>query len=238
MQSRVLFIISFLLLTPLFSQALSNRDSSKYKMGFYDFNFGIDARRADDYNISEPYNTKTNRALGFSEKLQSSFADRFSRHKKKFLIGDILSAEMGAGVISSHYSKENSNLWTNYRFEFGLGTIYRINKNNDIGLNLMPLIFAHDDISQNFSGSDIIVRYRYKRYLFETGTEARRERILGWITYLQKDQPLQYIFSARYLIDGNKNTGIICEWLPGNLNAETDFFSNIWSIRLFYGIYF
>jgi hypothetical protein len=238
MKVGILFIIFLILLKPLFSQAQSMRDSSKYRMSFYDFNFGINAASTGYSNSSEPNNAQTNKALGFSEKLQSSFVARFMNTKKKLLLGDILSAGIGTGFLSSHYSKGNSNLWLNYHFEFGIGTIFRIDENNDLGLNLMLLMFGRDDISQNLSGSDIVIRYRYKKCLLETGTEARRERIFGWITSLQKDIPLQYVFGARYLIDGRKNAGITCEWLPGKINQGTDYFNNIWSMRLFYGIYF
>ena len=238
---RILFASFILFLTPafLFGSDPDHPESSdqKTKMGFYEMNFGMDGRYAQYSNASSLIETKTNAAFGISGRMQSSFAGYFNRHNK-FLIGDLLSAELAAGGLSSYYSNAISNIWLSYRFEFGLGMIYRINKKNDVGLNLMLLRFASDKVSQNMSGSSVVIRYRYSKVMIEGGVETRRDRIVGWINDIQSNIPLQGTLSCKYLLNEKKNAGIRCEFLPAKITVNNESFNNILSIRLFYGIYF
>lgn len=206
-------------------------------MTFYDLNVGADLHTANYSNNSSTDFSKLNFATGISGRMQSSFAANFN-HNNKFIIADVLSAEAGIGGISSYFSSSNSSLWLNYRFEFGLGMIYRINKKNDIGLNLLPLLFAHDNISQNISGSCAMLRYRYSKIMIEGGVETRRDQIVAWFTNIIANKPLQISLGGRFLFDENKNFGIRCEWLPSIVPTGTENFDHILSVRIFYGIYF
>jgi hypothetical protein len=213
-----------------------NMHPSNYKMGFYDMNLGIDFRYSQ-YNSSSNSTVKNNIAGGISERLQSSFLGHLKKDKK-FVIGDLLSAELAQGMISSNYSNAHSSLWLSYRFQFGVGMIYRFNTMNDLGLNIMLLEFARDDVSPNISGSNILLRYRHSKCIFETGLAARRGRVFGWITAIPENNPMQLMTNFRYLINEKKNIGIRAEWFPYKLTEGTEYFNNITSIRFFYGIYF
>ncbi len=206
-------------------------------MTFYDLNFGADMHSANYSNNSSPDIIKKNYAAGISGRMQSSFAANFNRNKK-FMVVDLLSAEVATGAINSSFSTSASSLWLSYRFEFGLGMIYRINKKNDVGLNFILLRFAHDNISQNISGSNVMLRYRYSKMMLEGGVETRRERIIGWYFNIQDNVPVQMSFGARYLLNEKNNIGVRCEFLSPKITTGTENFNTILSARIFYGIYF
>lgn len=240
MRQRIIFAFSILFLTSNFlfgsDPEVANMSTNKIKLGFYEINVGVDGRYAQYSNINKE-GLKLNYAAGFSGRMQSSFAANFNQHKK-FMIADLLSAEVATGVINSSFSTATSSLWLSYRFEFGLGMIYRINKNNDVGLNFMLLRFAHDNISQNISGSSVMIRYRYSKIIFEAGVETRRDRIVGWLSDIQSNKPLQETFTCKYLLNERKNVGIRCEYFPSTFLVDNENFKNILSARFFYGIYF
>ncbi|MFI5221635.1 MAG: hypothetical protein ACHQK8_04865, partial [Bacteroidia bacterium] len=116
--------------------------------------------------------------------------------------------------------------------------IYRINKRNDIGLNVFVLRFANDNISQNISGSSAILRYRCSKIILEGGIETRRDRVAGWLTDLLTNAPLQMSLGGRFLFNEKKNAGIRCEYFPSTVFMENEIFKNILTTRFFYGIYF
>ncbi|MFI5220915.1 MAG: hypothetical protein ACHQK8_01215, partial [Bacteroidia bacterium] len=100
MRWRIFFASVMLFLLPdiLLGADPIPADSSgkKIHMTFYDMNFGMDWHHATYLNNSIPGISNLNYAMGISGRIQSSFAAYFNRNKK-FLIGDILSAELGAG---------------------------------------------------------------------------------------------------------------------------------------------
>jgi len=241
MHQRIFFALCMLLFVPNFLSGTTPshlEDSSQFcKMGFYEMNLGLDAHTANYSNNLSSNNSILNYAGGFSARMQSSFAANFNLHKR-FMIADLLSAELATGKINSSFSAVTSALWLSYRFEFGLGMIYKINKKNDAGLNILLLRFAHDNISQNISGSSAMLRYRYSKILIEGGIETRRDRIIGWLSDIQGNKSLQETLTCKYLLNNRKNVGIRCEYFPSNVFIDNENFKNILSVRAFYGIYF
>jgi hypothetical protein len=249
-----ILIISFLI-TPvkLFSQEipahLMIKDSIQKRLGFGDFHIGPDIRHAKgSFPISKAGQSGkiSSTAAGITGRLQSSFIRNYllAHKNSRFSAGDVLAAEMSLGGLSANSPTEDSGIWLAYRFEFGFGAVYKISKNQEIGITLTLLRFSRDRVSQNISGSSLSVRYRYSSIVAEAGLESRRERIAGWLFPLMGSTtvPLQYQFTMRYLLSRLRNTGIRTEWLSGInhglFTPENTHFTSVWSVHVFYGIYF
>jgi hypothetical protein len=213
------------------------------RMGFFDLNIGPDYRQAHGiYDntttaVHYPYHAT---AVGWTGRMQSSFLGNFilSDRKGKLKIGDVLAAEASLGGLTTGNPNEKSGIWLAYRVEFGGALIWHANKNNDAGITFTLLKFSRDKVSPNVSGSGITFRYRYRKFQAEAALEVRRERIAG---YLMPHVPLQFAGTLRYLLNKRNNLGVRFESLSGNRN--TLFTDNlqvqrIWSLKLFYGIYF
>ena len=220
---------------------------SSIQMTFSELNVGLDFRasRGNYIHVSKGFNQSylTN-SYGLSARMQSSFiANYLTPNQKRFQIGDVLAGEVATMVLHSNNPDLHSPIGVAYRFEFGLGTIFRINKNQDIGLNLIILKFARDRVSPNISGSFIQLRYRYKRLLVEGGIEARRDRIFGWLQALQPNfyMPIQSHIKLSLLCNRSHILGLRAEWfgneqnlyLQNNMNTKLSI-----TARLYYGIYF
>jgi hypothetical protein len=253
MPDSTLKILFFSLLFFSFTEVLSQgpggigqKDTAitkKEHMGFFELNIGADTRHATglltsiDGSGRLPYAAT---AVGLTGRMQSSFIGNilFPGKERKFKAFDLLTGELSLGGLTTGNPNETSGTWLAYRFDFGGGMVYRLNEHNDMGLGLMLLKFARDKVSPNISGSGIALRYRCYKMQAEAGVEARRERMFG---YLMKDAPVQWTAALRYLFNGKKSAGIKMEMLSGSRNflkVGNIEVHQVWSLRLFYGIYF
>ena len=244
-------IFSVLLLTILLGtsnlvngQALPD---SIFRMTFSELNLGLDFRASEGNYIHIPKSLNQSyftNSYGLSARMQSSFvANYLAPNQKRFQIGDLLAGEVATMGLHSNNPDLLSPIGVAYRFEFGLGTIFRINKHQDIGLNLIILKFARDRVSPNISGSFMQLRYRYKRLVVEGGIEARRDRIFGWLQALQPNfyMPIQSHIKLSLLCKRNHSLALRTEWfgndqnlyLQNNMNTKRSI-----TARLYYGIYF
>ncbi len=162
----------------------------------------------------------------------------YATDKAPFTWGDIIAAEIFTGTLSTKLQHESGNLWVAYQFDFGLGGRLTINDHSEAGLNLILLKFSRDNVSGNISGSGIVGRYRYKRLLAEGGLIARHDRALGVIIDLRDRIAMQGTWTLRYLMKRGKNIGVTAESLPGIFHQDTFQYTRIWSVKIFYGIYF
>ncbi len=216
-------------------------------MGFYAMDLGLDMRQADYTTFADttaikedwPDNYYSNKAIGVSGRIQTSIAALFQDTTKKFLIADVFSAEAGTGYLSSQFSSGTGNLWLNYRFDLGLGLIYKFNKDKELGFNLILLEFGKDNVSQSTSGSAILLKYRYKRYMLEAGTVSTRNRFIGLIASIAEPSAVQIRVVGNYFLSNKKTVGVRWEMIPDPFRGDRfDLYSGIWSLRIFYGIYF
>lgn len=244
---RVVPILSiYLWLLSLPAVAQQQADSIP-KLTFGTLNMGFDFRNSNGryINNNQPPNSSYDTYLyGFSAQLQSSFVAQYLAPRQgKLQIGDILNGEVGAGYFSTDNRDITIPLATYYRFDFGLGTILKLNKNNEIGVNLILLKFARDRVSPNISGSLLQLRYRYKRLVIEAGIEARRDRIFGWLQAVQPyfPIPIQYHAHLSLLQANNRTSGIKLECLSDKNNAYLQNNMNpmfYFTLRVYHGIYF
>jgi hypothetical protein len=210
-------------------------------MGLFDLMAGTDFRTAGRANENLPSSIQTNYAAGFSARMQSSVLWSYrstQKKRKRFTWGDILAGEVFAGKLSTTLQHESGNVWTAYQFEFGFGGRLTINEQSELGLNLILLKFSRDNVSGNISGSGILGRYRYKRIMLDAGAEARQERAFGVVIDVRDKIPLQGLWSVRYLMPSGRNLGIKAETLSGIYHQDGYQYSKMWSVKIFYGIYF
>ena len=150
-----------------------------------------------------------------------------------------MAAELGTGFVTGLGYGPQSALLLTYRFDFGVMGVMRINDKNELGLTITALQFARDRISPNISGSNILIRYRFCRFVAQAGLEERRQRVLPIAPTGQI--PLQYIGEIRYLFALGKNIGVRLEILSNKKNSyfmDGVLYNQIISVRVFYGIYF
>jgi hypothetical protein len=256
MRKGILDTISFFIFLSMLQSGLATaqgNDSlkvpSEFSMGFFDLNLGADLRNFKGAHVENPTASFINKAYFLTARMQSSFLHNyiFSNRLKRIRFGDVLAAELSPGIILEKPDK-NFIPGIAYRFEFGFGTIISINNKNDVGLTLTLLKFARDKVSPNISGSNILLRYRYGRLMAEGGIETRRDRIFGWLNYfnINNHLPVQYTFTTRCLLGSGKNIGFRFEYMLAKSGSETVpnymyenvIFKELWSLKLFYGIYF
>lgn len=240
----------FLIIQLLIGQALPatsmQMEDSLSKMTLSHVTIGLDYRHSNgNYiinlnSINKPYYSNS---YGIVARMQSSFIANYLTKQRRFIIGDVLAGEVGSIFMETSNPDIKNNLGFTYRFEFGLGTIFRINKKQDVGLNLIILKFARDRVSPNISGSFVALRYRYRSVLLNVGIEARRDRIFGWIQALQPNfyMPMQYNFEISWLCRMQRLIGLRLEvmsdeqnnYLQNNMNTHQSI-----TARIFYGINF
>jgi len=249
--SRFLQIsLLFVFLLPSFSKAQNDsllKKKDEPHLGFFDLNVGFDLKNASGAKPAEYVTGYARDGWGLSVRMQNSFVANYIYNpakKYKIKVGEIMSAELGSGYVSgAGYNYYNYSLLLEYRFEFGVMAIMRLNDKNELGLTITAIQFARDRISPNISGSNILIRYRFSRLVAQAGLEGRRDRMFGWINSFKPNyyMPMQYIGELRYLISSSKNIGVRAEILSDKNSAYTADdvrFQNIISIRVFYGIYF
>jgi hypothetical protein len=237
----------------MFGSALAQNDSiiiKKYpRMGFSDLNIGeYSSIYSGSQNSAFSDTAKTSytniNTAGISLRFQASVLDFYwKREHKKFEFADILSSEFMAGVEYTTTPTKKVSPWYGYRFEAGIGSKYKINRNNELGLNIILLKVGTDNQSTYFIGSNIMLRYRYKRLLAEMAMETRKDRFLGFFWAFQSwyYNPLQFSCQVRYLLDHKRNIGVRVEYYSSQLTRhinEVPLLENEWTLRIFYGIYF
>jgi len=233
----------YLLLAQVKNDSLNRKQNSDPHLGFFDLNVGLDLKNGQGFSPESPYYRW---GWGVSARMQNSFVANYIYNpakKYRIKIGDFMAAELGTGFVTGQGYGQESALLLAYRFDFGAMGVIRINDKNELGLTITALQFARDRISPNISGSNILVRYRYCRFVLQGGLEGRRDRVFGWINSLSPsyDIPMQYIAEVRYLFAPGKNIGARVEVLSDKNSiyiSDGVLYNQIISVRVFYGIYF
>jgi len=219
------------------------------KLGFHELSAGIDARSAtfmkwqDKSQYTFETDRKTAQYAGVSARFITSFlATCYANKITKWRIADVLTGELGFGWAQSNYQPVKGGFFPTYDFSLGFGGIYRINQNNDIGLNFGMLRFARSLQSKNFSGCNVYLRYRYGKIFVDLGLESWYEFYYTWIYILNsRHNPLQLTAALRYAFNEKQLVGVRLE-----NNSIYDAKPHLtqygkeqyWNIRIFYGIYF
>lgn len=215
-----------------------NVHAQSARLKFSDLNLGVDCHFTSYQDSANPvrYN---NQAIGFSGRYQTSVvANLLNKGKnKRFQIVDVIAGEMAFGLFQSEDPENKEPLWFNFRFDLGLGILYRLNQHHDLGINWIMMRFSNDDISTYVSGSELQARYRYKKCSIELGTANRHVRVGGFSeTYLKKKGEGNLTsFGFRYLINEKRNVGLRLEAFD---LREEEFTDRILNCRVFYGYYF
>ena len=208
------------------------------KLTFSDLNVGIDARFTSNRDtLADP--RYYNQAFGVSAKYQTSLvANYINKGKdKRFQIVDIVGCELTGGFFKSDSPFKKEPFWFAFRFDLGMGFMYRINENQQLGLNWYMMRFANDFISDYLSGSELQLRYRYRKISLELGTINRNVRVGGVFENYIKDTKDENMYSLgiRYLINEKRNVGLRMENFNWQAEGAKD---QIMNIRLYYGLYY
>lgn len=236
MKARTNYIRIILLLFGILYTTIAIAQSPK--LTFSDLNLGLDARFTSNRDtLADP--RYYNQAFGISGRFQTSVvANYINKGKdKRFQIVDIVGGELTGGFFKSDSPFKKKPFWFAFRFDLGMGFIYRINENQQIGLNWYMMRFANDFISNYIGGSELQLRYRFRKISVEVGTINRNVRVGGvWENYVKdtKDENM-YSLGIRYLVNVKRNLGVRIE----NFNWQSEGAKDqILNIRLYYGLYF
>jgi hypothetical protein len=208
------------------------------KLTFSDLNLGLDTRFTSNRDtLADP--RYYNQSIGISGRYQTSVvANYINKGKdKRFQIVDIVSGELVGGFFKSDSPYKKEPLWFAFRFDLGMGFMYRINENQQLGLNWYMMRFANDFISNYIGGSELRLRYRYNKISVEVGTINRNVRVGGvWENYVKdtKDENM-YSLGFRYLVNEKRNVGLRIENFNWQAEGAKD---QILTIRLYYGLYY
>lgn len=208
------------------------------KLTFSDLNLGLDARFTSNRDtLADP--RYYNQAIGISGKYQTSVvANYINKGKdKRFQIVDIVGGELTGGFFRSDSPFKKEPFWFAFRFDLGMGFMYRINEHQQIGLNWYMMRFANDFISNYIGGSELKLRYRYHKISFELGTINRNVRVGGVFENYIKDTKDENMYSLgiRYLLNEKRNVGLRIENFNWQAEGAKD---QILNIRLYYGLYY
>lgn len=208
------------------------------KLTFSDLNVGLDARfTSNQDSVIDP--RFYNQALGISGKYQTSVvANYLNKGKdKRFQVVDIVGGELTGGFFKSNSPFKKEPFWFAFRFDLGMGFMYRINEHQQIGLNWYMMRFANDFISDYIGGSELKLRYRYHRVSLELGTINRNVRVGGVFENYIKDTKDENMYSlgVRYLLNEKRNIGLRIETFNWQAEGAKD---QILNIRLYYGLYY
>ena len=227
----------YLIFTVLFFAGLS-ASAQTPTLRFSDLNLGLDAHMTSNNDSASTFRYN-NQAIGLSGRYQTSVVANHIRNgkTKRFEIADMIAGEMAFGLLQTENPAYKPPLWFNFRFDLGVGALFRINENQDVGLNWILMRFANDDISTYVSGSEMQARYRYKKLSVELGTANRNVRVGGFTeTYLKtKGEGNVTSFGFRYLMNDKRNLGVRIETFNLGENAFSD---RLFNCRIFYGYYF
>lgn len=229
-------IVVFFVFTFAFTQA---QDSLFVrKMTFSELNIGL------EYRKSQITTNKTENGAfgGIFASIQHSFFHTIFKHKQKgrFLFGDLIFGQLSTGYVDNTKPSKFQGLWATYNFSLGVGIIYRLHKNHDFGLNLRLLRFEKEITTSFFSGSSIMLRYRFKSFQTELELASPSALWVGWAqNFGNYNQAKQLGLTFKYIFKPNFNVGLQTEILPILSNRITDNGNEkIWHVRLFLGSYF
>jgi len=176
--------------------------------------------------------------LGMSTSFVLSWLAPQRTHKLRF--GDIFSGELLTG-----YHSPKPTYWAAYRFQIGLTTFYEFSRSTAAGINVVPLVFAHDQISPNTSGSSLSLWLRVKRIYIETGVEARKDRFTGFVRVPQMPDriPHQFNQTIEAILRRNRLAGVKLTWFSSKSFSNPDplsgfYFKRFAAFRVFYGMSF
>ncbi len=238
-----ILLLPFLLLAQQKADSLGMKQKTDPHLGFFDLNVGLDLKNGQGLTPESHYSRT---GWGASARMQNSFVANYIYNpakKYKLKVGDFMAAEVGTGFVTGQGYGQQYALLLAYRFDFGIMGVMRLNDHNELGLTITALQFGRDRISPNISGSNILVRYRYRRLAAQAGLEGRRDRMFGWLNSLSSSyyMPMQYIAELRYLFAAGKNIGARLEVLSDKKSiyySDNVLYNKIISVRIFYGIYF
>ena len=253
----VFYVLNIFFSNCIFGQTPSPQNNqNNLNLSFFEANIGLDTRygyvnntiRANDDSIFKTPKRAfaENRAFGVSAVIKSSLLANFilQQEEKKWRFGDVLWAGLSTGMLQNVNDLANNPLknsvWFAYNFGLGFAVSRVISPKKELGINLTILKFIVDDVAENFSGSGIGLRYRYTNLVGEIGTEARREVFGGWFLPTTI-QPRQFYFKGNFLLKHQKTIGFQAEIAQNSykdIRLNNDFRYNIWSVQVFYGIYF
>lgn len=226
MKKNIFLILFFIKVTFLFSQ----KDSLIEPLGFGEMNLGVDARfgRFETLNRDIAF-------VGLSGKMQNSVFYSLTKHKQnRFKFGDILMGELTLGQLLNNGGEYKAGWWATFRFALGVGFVYAINKNHDIGFQTHFLHFTRDITAFYFSGSMLTLRYRYKSLYLEPSVGSPRL----WIgNFPGNNNAIVVNLLTKLLLKNGNNLGISCEY--GTIEYTNQWgLVKVWNLRAFYGIYF
>jgi hypothetical protein len=207
------------------------------RLTFSDLNLGLNAHFTS-YQDSIIYPRYFNQAGGVSFRYQTSMvANYLHRGKtKRFQVVDIVAGELTGGLFQSTDQRFKQPGWFAFRFDLGAGSLWNINDHHQLGLNWILMRFANDFISDYVGGSELQIRYRYKRVALELGTINRKVRVGGiFESYIKEDEGSMYSIGMRYLQSGKNNLGFRVELFNLPENKSDD---RVVAVRLYYGYYY
>lgn len=245
---RKITIILILLFSPLFwrgagGEAFSQQDS----MVVNEYSAGVDYQTMgiNNYNlVGRTYNPNTIQVStqSISIRMQSSLLEKLWKKRHKLNVADFLATELDAG--NKYLTEKPLNAWAGYRFEYGTSLLWRPNANHQFGMHIILLKFTHTGIMANVSGSAIVLRYKYKRMLFEPALESQQQLFFGWVAGLANfkslSAPLQATLSIKYQHKGNLY-GVRASYFPvNNMSFDADHIRTVnnFAVRAFIGICF
>jgi hypothetical protein len=135
-------------------------------------------------------------------RVASSTALAFFRFRanEAFRFGDWFVVETCLGYRRQQIEKTN-HLLLGYNFSLGVVANYLIDKNNEVGLVIVPLKFTSDKVAPNVSGSYIGVRYGSRNICFSANYESRSLSFFGWVipsTINPSQFTLEVILKCKY----------------------------------------
>ncbi len=212
-----------------------------------EYSIGIDYQTMAISNFltnSRTYNSATTQVgtQSLSGRMQSSLFEKLWKKRHKLNVTDFLASELNVG--NKYLFEKALNAWAAYRFEYGASLLWRPSVNHQFGIHFILLKFTHTGIMGNVSGSAIVLRYKYKRILFEPALESQTQLFLGWFAAAAQlknyNIPLLATLSIKYQHKGNMY-GVRASYFPvNNVPFEADYIHTInnFSVRAFIGICF
>lgn len=177
-----------------------------------------------------------------SARMQSSLFEKLWKKRHKLNVTDYLASEFNVG--NKYLTQQTLNAYVAYRFEYGASLLWRASANHQFGLHIIVLKFTHTGIMANVSGSAIVLRYKYKRMLFEPALESQTQLFFGWLAAAAQlknyNISLQASGSIKYQYKGNVY-GVRASFFPlNNMPFQADYVRtlNNFSVRVFIGVCF
>lgn len=183
-----------------------------------------------------PVATYSKYAAGAHVTLSTSFILGYflpqQQHKVK--IGDYFSGSLGTGVIHSAPGSK-TDWWTFYRFQIGAQASYDIAGRSRLGLRLVLLDFAHNQLMQNISGSSVSLSYRQNRMELAAGVNALHQRLFGWtqVAGNLNTQAHLYSLQAGFYLNHHQKLSIMQELVSNQSAYNPDPVTNLNTRQLY-----